>query len=298
MTLTAEVLSEDTSKLLRGDWLQLRKTGLGSSDAAPALNQSPWRSQFEVYAEKRGLIPDRGDNWRFRIGRDAEPLVLGWWAEMFDQDVSRLRRHTMLRSTEYPFMLANADADSDELDAVIEVKTDSEFDQKRWDAGVPDQYVIQGLHLMLVYGRPRCIFPVAFGWNPPVQFEVSLTDVEPKTIDALITVEADLWQRVLDGNAPDPDGSESAMMTVREMYLASDPEKTIELPDTVKNLLIERDLHVAEAARATKEAEAIKQRLMIMLGDAEVGTYNDERLVTWKANKNGVRSMLFPRRSF
>jgi putative phage-type endonuclease len=289
------VIHEDTTKIERPAWLADRKTGIGSSDAAAAAHQSPWRSDFELWAEKRGLISDADDNWRFRIGREAEPLVLSWWAEIFDVEHSALRRHTMVRSLEHPFMLGNADADSDQLDAVIEVKTSSEFDQKRWDEGVPDQYVIQGVHLALVYGRPRTLFPVAFGWNPPVQFEVRLDDLESATLDALVTTEADLWRRVQENDPPDPDGSESAMMAIREMYLADPEQKSVELPDSAIALIKAREAEIAIAAAATKRADAAKQTLLKMLVDegAEVGTYLGDRLFTYLADKNGKRSMRF-----
>lgn len=295
-TSVAEILCEDTSQIPREDWLELRKLGLGSSDAAPALNQSPWRSQWEVWAEKRGLLPDQPDRWRFRIGREAEPLILSWWAEMFEHDLSELRRHTMVRSTEFPYMIANADADSDELNAVVEVKTSSEFDQKHWDDGVPDQYVIQGLHLMFTYGRPRCIFPVAFGWNPPVEYVLELEDIDKKTIQAMVTIEGELWRRVQENDPPDPDGSESAMMAIREAYLAIEEDKTVELPDTAVGMLKAREADLLLADAASKRADAVKQSLLLMLvkAEAEVGTYLGTKLITYKADKNGKRSVRFP----
>lgn len=310
LTLPYEVVCDDSSKIERADWLALRKTGLGSSDAAPALNLSPWRSQYEVFAEKRNLIPDEADNWRFRIGRDMEPLVIAWWCELTGRDPHRLQRHVMVRSKEWPFLIANPDAlegESSDL-PVIEAKTSHPMEERKWEDGVPDQYVIQGLQLMLTTGRRKCIFPVCFGFNPPREFTIYLDEylvVDPETgestASALLKIMGELWRRIEENDPPDPDGSESAMMAVREVYLAYEQGKSIELPDSVKALLIQRDIHVADAARATKAADAIKQQFMVMLGkeEAVIGKYLGETVFTHKPDKNGKRSFRFnPDRSF
>jgi len=44
----------DTRKLERTDWLSVRKTGIGSSDAAAAIGLSPHKSQLELWLEKTG----------------------------------------------------------------------------------------------------------------------------------------------------------------------------------------------------------------------------------------------------
>lgn len=44
----------NTKELPREDWLQIRKKGIGSSDAAAAVGLNPYKSQLELWLEKTG----------------------------------------------------------------------------------------------------------------------------------------------------------------------------------------------------------------------------------------------------
>lgn len=43
-----------TTELSRADWLEVRKTGIGGSDAAAAVGLNPYKSQLELWLEKAG----------------------------------------------------------------------------------------------------------------------------------------------------------------------------------------------------------------------------------------------------
>ena len=43
-----------TGELSRQEWLQVRKRGIGSSDAAAAVGLNPYKSQLELWLEKTG----------------------------------------------------------------------------------------------------------------------------------------------------------------------------------------------------------------------------------------------------
>lgn len=49
-----------TKDLEREDWLEVRRTGIGSSDAAAAIGLNPYQSQLELWMQKTGkgdLLP-------------------------------------------------------------------------------------------------------------------------------------------------------------------------------------------------------------------------------------------------
>lgn len=49
-----------TKDLARDDWLEVRRTGIGSSDAATAVGLNPYQSQLELWMHKTGkadLLP-------------------------------------------------------------------------------------------------------------------------------------------------------------------------------------------------------------------------------------------------
>lgn len=54
MEVRAALRLVDTKKLDRGQWLEVRQGGIGSSDAAAAVGLSPYKSQLELWLEKTG----------------------------------------------------------------------------------------------------------------------------------------------------------------------------------------------------------------------------------------------------
>ena len=62
MTVPYDIICEDINTISHDEWLNLRKQGIGSSDAAAALNVSPWQSQYGLYCDKLGLLPPLEDN--------------------------------------------------------------------------------------------------------------------------------------------------------------------------------------------------------------------------------------------
>ena len=47
--LTSKVIVPDIDKLSYTEWLQVRRNGIGGSDAAAALGLSPWKSALELW---------------------------------------------------------------------------------------------------------------------------------------------------------------------------------------------------------------------------------------------------------
>lgn len=285
--LDYEIVCDNTSILDRSSWLDLRKLGIGSSDAAPVLSVSSWRSQYNVYAEKLGLLAERPDNKRFRGGRMYEEPTLRIWAEDAEVPFDSIQRHLMLRSVEFPFMLANPDGLLD--DSVLEVKTAHSMDRPRWEETVPVPYIMQAHHLMVVTGRRRCIIAVAFDWTGPIEVEV---EWDESTAESLVIIERDFWRRVEEQDAPDPDGSESSMAALREQYQA-DRGQVVDLPSSALTLIERREIALEAAVGYTATADSCKSRLMAMLGEAEYGRIDGSIVVTWKADKNGKRTMRF-----
>ena len=65
----------NVSKLSREEWLELRKKGIGGSDAAAACGLNPWKSKAQLYFEKTGQSVKDIDNEILRQGRDLEDYV-------------------------------------------------------------------------------------------------------------------------------------------------------------------------------------------------------------------------------
>ncbi|GIV50913.1 MAG: hypothetical protein KatS3mg038_1434 [Candidatus Kapaibacterium sp.] len=58
-----------------------RRSFLGASDAPAILGLSPWRTAYEVWAEKTGRIDSWSGNAATSAGQLLEPAVLAWASE-------------------------------------------------------------------------------------------------------------------------------------------------------------------------------------------------------------------------
>lgn len=282
-----EIVHTDTSLLERPDWLALRSHGIGSSDAAPAMGMSPWTSAYSLWAEKRGLLAETPDNERFLWGRLHEPLIIaqaharGWIR-------GPVTCGLMLRSVDYPWMLANPDGLTDR--EVVESKTADQWDEARWDIGVPDHYVIQGHHLMIVTGRQWCVFPVLFGGNNLRCFEV---EFDPRLASSIIEATRLMWQRIKENDAPDADGSEATMLALRQVFTESIEGEVIDLGEEWIERLNSREHHTGVMKQSGVTVNEVKAALMKQMGTAQVAKLFGETVATWKPTKNGNRTFLF-----
>lgn len=90
--------------LSREQWLKLRKTGIGGSDAGSICGVNPYSSPMKVYYDKiSDTVGEQQDNEAIRQGRDLEQYV----AQRFMEETSlKVRRSNfMYRNLQYPFMI-------------------------------------------------------------------------------------------------------------------------------------------------------------------------------------------------
>ena len=86
--MTAVELAK-TLDMPREQWLELRRQGIGGSDAAAIVGLDRYRSPFDVYADKLGLKKEQPDNEAMRQGRDLEEYVASRFCEQTGKKVRR-----------------------------------------------------------------------------------------------------------------------------------------------------------------------------------------------------------------
>lgn len=282
----------DTRFLPRSEWLGERRTGCGTSDAAAANGVSHWKSELTLWAEKRGLLEDEADNDRFLMGREFEEPILRLWSARYGTPIESVRRHLMLRSTEYPHMIANPDGlvGHSISEPVLEIKTCSENDKSRWSVRIPPPYLYQAMHAMIVTGRRQCILIVAFGWSYPIEIVV---DWDEDLAQDIIAKETEFWRRVVENDPPEIDGSESTLKTMRQRYYATERLKAKELPESALGLIEQYEVADGYLKTLKGGVNRVKSSLLDLLGDAEIGTINGVVLFTAKKAKDGSRRFKF-----
>ena len=105
------------------EWLALRRTGIGGSDAATVVGLNPYSSPYYLFCDKRGELAEKADTEAMRQGRDLEQYVADRWMERTGKKCKR--NNYMWRSTKWPFMLADIDREVVGENAGLECKTTS-----------------------------------------------------------------------------------------------------------------------------------------------------------------------------
>lgn len=267
----------------RTEWLQWRREGIGASDVAGILRLSPWTSPYRVWADKVGLLPttDDSESERLRFGHMAEPMI----AEYVRADLGLVvaGEQTWCSRPDKPWHRATVDGfifESDRTDSieqalgVLEVKTDF---GTPWDE-VPAYYQAQVQWQMHVTGMMRALVAALFGFR----FRPYWVERDQRDIDMIVGEVDRFWHdHVLAGVPPELDGSEATLETLAAIYPAHVDGKSVELDD------IEWKVGEWQGAKlATKDAKAREDRwraeIEAALGDAEIGTINGRKAVSWK----------------
>ena len=273
-----------TLDMPRDEWLELRRQGIGGSDAAAIVGLDRYRSAFDVYAEKIGLKPEQPDNEAMRQGRDLEEYVASRFCEQTGKKVRR--RNAILQHPEHHWMLGNIDRWVVGENAGFEAKTTSVLNRAKFSQGeFPPNYYVQCVHYMAVTGAERWYLAVLV-LNK--SFHVFTIERDEAEVQALIEAEKHFWQNhVLKKIPPTPDGSESTSEIIKQLFPEARQREEVALyghEDKIQQYL-EFDAQVKEL---TQKRDALKQELQLAMSDAEIGRAQGY-IVEWK---NQVRQTL------
>lgn len=281
--MTAVELAK-TLGMPREEWLELRRQGIGGSDAAAIVGLDRYRSAFDVYAEKIGLKPEQPDNEAMRQGRDLEGYVASRFCEQTGKKVRR--RNAILQHPEHHWMLGNIDRWVVGENAGFEAKTTSVLNRAKFNQGeFPPNYYVQCVHYMAVTGAERWYLAVLV-LNK--SFHVFTIERDEAEVQALIAAEKDFWENhVLKQIPPTPDGSESTSELIKTMYPEAKEHFTASLFGYEEKIstYLNIDNQIKELER---KREAIKQELQLAMDEAEIGRARGY-IVEWK---NQVRQSL------
>jgi putative phage-type endonuclease len=149
------------SELTREQWLELRKKGIGGSEAAAITGYNEYTSPLAIYADKLGLESLDFDNKYTRWGKILEPVILREFpADILEEEGHEVQAEPcdeMLKSDDYPFMLSNPDGRvtwKGERGG-LEIKSGTVLQQEKWGEGeLPDAHYCQVQHYMAVDKLP------------------------------------------------------------------------------------------------------------------------------------------------
>lgn len=264
-------------------WLEERRRGLGGSDIAAILGLSPFKTAYQIYQEKRKEVEDWQGNETTDWGKRMEPAIRQWYSDTTGRNVYLPEK--IIYNEKYPFMLASIDGFTDDSRGV-EIKTARSG--KGWgEPGtneIPDYYAVQCHHYMIVTGFPVFDVPVSIMGGSPQLYEVPADkEIHEMIIDAC----AEFWQRVVDGNPPDPISYADAVARFGKVKSDGSIIATDELLHSIQGL---RNIR-AKIKEFEDVEETLRAKLIIALGD-HADTLIDSSgntLVTYKLS-NGRKS--------
>ncbi|CAJ0719239.1 YqaJ viral recombinase family nuclease [Ralstonia mannitolilytica] len=280
-----------TQDMSRSDWLQVRKQGIGGSDAAAAVGLSPYKSQLELWLEKTGRdtnLPklDPTDTTEpVYWGTLLEPIVAAAYTQ---QTGNRVRKvNAVLQHPTVPFMLANLDREVVGSPGVhlLECKTAGINGAKLWRDGVPEYVQLQVQHQLAVTGKAAGDVAVLICGQ---ELQVHRVERDDELIARLIELEARFWRYVETDTPPPADGSDSAAMALQCLYprdsgLTVDFTEDRSLSAAFADLVSVR----AEIADRAKLEAQLKQRLQQAMGDATKAKF-ETGSASWKRSKDGT----------
>lgn len=127
------------------EWLELRKTKIGASDAPIILGVSPWKTPLQLWEEKLGLRESEPMNEHMRRGHELEPVARA----AYNDATGNLCEPEVVFHPEYEWMMASLDGISPGRDIIVEIKCPGEADHITASEGkVPSKYYPQLQHQM------------------------------------------------------------------------------------------------------------------------------------------------------
>lgn len=264
-------------------WRELRRAGIGGSDAAAIAGLSPYTTPFQVYADKKGLLGDLEDNEAMRIGRDLEEYVAARFTEATGKRVRKC--NYILQSNAHSFLSANVDRMVIGEKAGLECKTTSQWNRADFDQGdVPPTYYVQCQHYMAVTGYNKWYLAVLVLGGGFYWYEIARNQQD---IDSLIAMEKNFWIRYIVGDEIPPiNGTSSCTDTLTKMYpIGSGGSISLEgMEDVAKRITT----LLCEQKQLNTEIQGLKNQIKAAMGTAEYGVMPGFS-VLWK---NSTRKFL------
>lgn len=282
-----------TDDLPRSDWLNLRRQGLGGSDAAATLGLSRWTSPYELWLDKTGRQFDDendGASLAARTGHALEQHVIAE-AERHMPEIHVDRAPYMLKHPEHPNLLADVDgiasSDKRRTRGLFEAKTAEVWMAGQWADGVPAYYEAQVAHYLAVTGFQWAVVAVLIGFTRLETYTIERND---EIVGQLVAHELAWWQRhVVEGEPPAVDGSKATTEALKLIEAKAGATTTLAEVTTFDPYEVFEQLAECKRRIAVYEAEAAtcKNQLRQAMGEhTELVDDAGRTWATWRSSKD------------
>jgi putative phage-type endonuclease len=171
-------------------WHLWRRDGIGASDAATIMGESPFKNSNELLREKRGAVLSTSPNAAMARGMALEPEA----RRHYNAHTGREMVPVCLQSTQYTWLRASLDGLAVDHDAVVEIKCGkTAYRTTLQTNSVPDYYYGQLQHILAVTGLESIDFWCYWPGSTPLLLAVPR---DPPYIELLLEREWVFWQQL------------------------------------------------------------------------------------------------------
>jgi putative phage-type endonuclease len=178
------------------DWLALRRTKIGASDAPIIMGVSPWTTEYQLWCEKLGLSEGREQTEAMRrgiVGEEEARLC-------FIQQTGIYVCPEVVFHPTHDFMMASLDGIADDRKTIVEIKRPGQRDHDIALSGVvPEKYYPQLQHQLACCGLDMVYY---FSYRSDTDNVIIKVDRDDDYIKEMIEKEREFFEFMNDVIAP------------------------------------------------------------------------------------------------
>lgn len=275
----------------REEWLEVRKSGIGSSEVATIVGLNPWETPYQLWRRKVGLDEPKQENAAMRNGHHLEDAVSRMWNDATGREIiKRSAIDWIIRDNDRPFLQVSPDrtywltddSRANDNKGILEIKTTR---MKVDPEDLPKYWFVQLQYQLGVAGYSQG----SLAWLSAGQgFDFGYQDLKlvPDFFAWLIEETEKFWvDNIMGGAEPNA----VSVVDVLLKYNRHTDRKIIECSDEVftayQNLK-----EVRTELKALEEREAaLEETIKMAFADAEAISYGGDTIATWKAPKASLK---------
>lgn len=274
----------------RDEWLELRKSGIGSSEVATIVGLNPFETPYQLWRRKRGLDAPKAENDAMMAGHVLEPAVAQWWQQSTGNEVIKSSAGDwIMRDNARPYLQVSPDrtywlgkSRNQRDKGILEIKTTRKVITP--DA-LPMHWFCQLTYQLGVAGYHEGSLAWLSSSNG-FDFGTCKVEFNADTYNWLIDEIERFWiDNVIGGKEPEPIDVADVLLkhpTHTAGLLAQCDEPTMEIYHELRDI---RD----EIAERNKRKEELEGKIKMAISGAEGLAYGDVMLATWKAPQPAMR---------
>lgn len=274
------ISTTNVAELEHDDWLELRRTGIGGSDAGAINGMNDYATPLTVYLDKKGLRHFNGNAYTSR-GQRLEPVIREWtrqWLEQSEMNESSVETVPVMFTKEVDGVKLNAN-----LDGLVELGTDELMLQGTIISGlggleiktsgsgkdfnddeIPASYYCQVQHYMSVTGL-KWFLLVAYILNAD-ELKFYAVPRNEVFIGNLTKAEVDFWnENVAKGIPPKATGKECEDDALDGTLNIAGGKTAVEIDDEMGGLLDELQTVNRSLEELKGKQEGIKEKIKSLL---------------------------------